>query len=387
MYNPSNIHGINKILNYLLRSSTFGQKEWNQSTKAIFFNHRTKNARHILHSPFSNNISAAMSTNTIRQPAETKEVINPSKPLVVIGSANAEIYFEIDKLPKLGETISTNSSQILVGGKGVNQAACGGKLCYPTYFIGHIGDDTNGKLIKEALMSNGVLLDYLNIVSSAPTGHALMVLDQSDGKNSIINVGGANMCLWPKELSNDILEVVKNAGIVLLQREIPDSVNIQVAKAARNAGVPVLMDAGGMERPTPVELLCLVDILISNETELKNLTGMPTDSYEDISQAAAKCQEMGVKKVLVKRGEKGSVLYVEGEEAIRQLPISTGNILDTTGAGDTFTAAFAVALVEGKSEEECLTFAAAAASLCIQVQGAMPSMPERKAVLNVLQSL
>ncbi|PIA30058.1 hypothetical protein AQUCO_05700039v1 [Aquilegia coerulea] len=325
MYNPSNIHGINKILNYLLRSSTFGQKEWNQSTKAIFFNHRTKNARHILHSPFSNNISAAMSTNTIRQPAETKEVINPSKPLVVIGSANAEIYFEIDKLPKLGETISTNSSQILVGGKGVNQAACGGKLCYPTYFIGHIGDDTN--------------------------------------------------------------EVVKNAGIVLLQREIPDSVNIQVAKAARNAGVPVLMDAGGMERPTPVELLCLVDILISNETELKNLTGMPTDSYEDISQAAAKCQEMGVKKVLVKRGEKGSVLYVEGEEAIRQLPISTGNILDTTGAGDTFTAAFAVALVEGKSEEECLTFAAAAASLCIQVQGAMPSMPERKAVLNVLQSL
>ncbi|KAF5175177.1 Ribokinase [Thalictrum thalictroides] len=350
----------------------------------------------------------------------TKEAINHSKtsvpqlPLVVIGSANAEIYFEIDELPKLGETISANASQVLVGGKGVNQAACGGKLCYPTYFIGHVGDDAHGKLIKEALKSNGVLLDYLNIVSSAPTGHALMV-QESDGQNSVINVGGANMCFWPKEFSNDVLEVVKNAGIVLLQREIPDSVNIQVAKVAQNAGVQVLMDAGGMERPTPVELLSFVDILISNETELEHLTGMPTKSYEEISQAAAKCLEMGVKKVLVKHGENGSVLYVEGEEAIRQMPISTGNILDTTGAGDTFTAAFAVALVEGKSEVECLTFAgiagcfsfpfcnfiivllhtshklsgatAAAASLCIQVKGAMPSMPERKAVLNVLQSL
>ena len=128
----------------------------------------------------------------------------------------------------------------------------------------------------------------------------------------------------------------------------------------------------------------------------------------------------GVKQVLVKLGDKGSALFVEGEEPIKQLAISAAKVLDTTGAGDTFTASFAVAFVEGKSKKECLRFAgkgddiphlffyfeyapyknalhknhnsfailsAAAASLCVQVKGAIPSMPERKSVLNLLKSL
>ncbi|KAF5191282.1 Ribokinase [Thalictrum thalictroides] len=322
--------------------------------------------------------------------------INPSKtsitqnqnnpPLVVVGSANADIYVEINRLPKEGETISAKTGQTLAGGKGANQAACGGKLAYPTYFVGQIGEDAHGRLISEALETGGVQLDHLSIVSNAPTGHAVVML-QSDGQNSIIIVGGANMCCWPEKFDEKDLEVVKNAGIVLLQREIPDSVNIQVAKAARSAGVPVILDAGGMEGPIPVELLNFVDILSPNETELARLTGMETESFEQISQAVLKCNEMGVKQVLVKLGSKGSALFVEGEEPINQPIISASKVIDTTGAGDTFTAAFAVALVEGKSRKECLKFAAAAASLCVQVKGAIPSMPARKAVLDLLHSL
>lgn len=92
-----------------------------------------------------------------------------------------------------------------------------------------VGEDAHGKLITDALQGGGVLLDHLNTVSAAPTGHAVVML-QSDGQNSIIIVGGANMSCWPETLSEEDLKLVRSAGIVLLQREIPDFVNIQVAK-------------------------------------------------------------------------------------------------------------------------------------------------------------
>ncbi|EPS58911.1 hypothetical protein M569_15900, partial [Genlisea aurea] len=305
-------------------------------------------------------------------------------PLVVVGSANADIYLEIDRLPKEGETISARTGQTLAGGKGANQAVCGAKLEYPTYFIGQVGEDAHGKLITEALESGGVFVDYLKSVGDSPTGHAVVML-QSDGQNSIIIVGGANMESWPGDLPQKDLEVVRNAGIVLLQREIPDSINVQVAKAARSAGVPVILDAGGMDLPLPKELLDYIDILSPNESELARLTNLPTESFDQIKQAVDKCFEMGVKQVLVKLGSKGSVLFEEGEEPIAQSIVPAAKVVDTTGAGDTFTAAFSVALVEGKSPGECLKFAAAAASLCVQVKGAIPSMPDRNSVLKLLQ--
>ncbi|KAJ1378484.1 Ribokinase-like [Sesbania bispinosa] len=313
---------------------------------------------------------------------------NPSQspPVVVVGSANADIYVEIDRLPKEGETVSAKSGQTLAGGKGANQAACGAKLSHPTYFVGQVGNDAHGNLIADALRNAKVRLDNLTVVPSAPTGHAVVML-QSSGQNSIIIVGGANVSGWPQTLTRQHFELVTTAGIVLLQREIPDYVNIQVAKAARNAGVPVILDAGGMDAPIPQELLNFVDILSPNESELGRLTEMPTDSFEEITRAAVKCHKLGVKQVLVKLGAKGSALFIEGEEPIQQPAILAKTVMDTTGAGDTFTAAFAVALVEGKSRTECLSFAAAAASLCIQVKGAIPSMPDRKSVLGLLNHL
>lgn len=152
-------------------------------------------------------------------------------PLVVVGSANADIFLEIPRLPLKGETISAKSSQSLPGGKGANQAACASKLDHPTYFIGQVGADGNGRLIADALEGGGVRIDRLKAVPDAPTGHAVVML-QADGQNSIIIVGGANMVAWPGRLANADLDLVRRAGVVLLQREIPDSVNIQVAKVS-----------------------------------------------------------------------------------------------------------------------------------------------------------
>ncbi|KAL2331269.1 hypothetical protein Fmac_018850 [Flemingia macrophylla] len=338
-------------------------------------------------------------------------------PVVVVGSANADVYVEIERLPREGETLAAKSGQTLAGGKGANQATCAAKLAYPTYFVGQIGDDAYGSLVAAALRGAGVRVDQLSVVASEPTGHAVVML-QSNGQNSIIYIGGANVSGWPSALPREHLELVAQAGIVLLQREIPDPVIAQVAQAASKAGVPVVLDAGGMEGPFPPQLLNFVDILSPNETELARITGMPTESFEEIAQAALKCHELknvvaiavwlsflllgkiadnvvgivvadcrvptGVKQVLVKLGEKGSALFVEGEKPIQQSAILAKKVVDTTGAGDTFTAAFAVALVEGMSKKECLRFAAAAACLCVQVKGASPSMPDRKSVLDLL---
>ncbi|KAJ8760345.1 hypothetical protein K2173_011898 [Erythroxylum novogranatense] len=195
--------------------------------------------------------------------------------MVVVGSANFDLFVEIDRPPKIGETVSAKDGQTLAGGKGANQAVCSGNLSYPTYFVGQVGEDAYGNLILDALKNGGVL-----------------VMLQSDGQNSIIIVGGANMSDWPERFSEENLKMVKNAGIVLLQREIPDSVNIQVVKAAKSAGVMVILDAGGMDAPFPVELLNAVDMFSPNETELGRITGMPTEGYEQISQAVLKCHKM-----------------------------------------------------------------------------------------------
>ncbi|PNX94301.1 ribokinase-like protein [Trifolium pratense] len=368
-----------------MQSLTMNQTALSQPSQWHQTNQSNRNSL-ITSSTTKNPIQFLRFRNTNHQNLQLRFAVNPSSqvpPVVVVGSANADIYVEIDRLPKEGETISAKSGQTLAGGKGANQASCGAKLSHPTYFVGQVGNDAHGNLLANALRDGGVRLDYLTVVPSAPTGHAVVML-QSSGQNSIVIVGGTNMSCWPQTLPPQHLEVVSSAGIVLLQREIPDFVNVQVAKAARNAGVPVIFDAGGFDAPIPQELLDFVDIFSPNESELARLTGLPTESFEDITQAAVKCHKLGVKQVLVKLGSKGSALFIEGEEPIQQPAIFAKTVIDTTGAGDTFTAAFAVALVEGKSKKECLRFAAAAASLCVQVKGAIPSMPDRKSVLELL---
>lgn len=309
-------------------------------------------------------------------------------PIVVVGSANADIYVEVDRLPLVGETVAARAGRSLAGGKGANQAACGGRLAAgPTYLVARVGDDANGRLLEGALAdAGGVRLDRVARAPGAPSGHAVVML-MPGGQNSIIIVDGANMEGWASGVGSDDLDLIRRAGVLLLQREIPDWVNVQVAQAAKGAGVPVILDAGGMDAPVPGELLSLVDIFSPNETELARLTGMPTETFEQISRAAGACHKMGVKEVLVKLGSQGSALFIEGGEPIRQPIIPATEVVDTTGAGDTFTSAFAVALVEGKPKEECMRFAAAAASLCVQVKGAIPSMPDRKSVMDLLESV
>ena len=225
-------------------------------------------------------------------------------PLVVVGSVNADLVVE-SRLPQPGETVAaTGGGVTLPGGKGANQAAAAALCGYPTCFVGQTGRDAPAGVLRAALTAAGVDLSHCSAVD-APTGQAIIVL-QPDGENSIIIVGGANTA-WTAPGAEALHQVV-TAGMLLLQREVPESVSLAAARAARWAGVPVILDAGGNEEPICEELLCLVTVLSPNETELSRLTGLPTDSEAHILEAAHALQQRGVDTVLVKLGAQGSLL-------------------------------------------------------------------------------
>eukprot|EP01026_Neomeris_dumetosa_P079769 TRINITY_DN87448_c0_g1_i3.p2 TRINITY_DN87448_c0_g1~~TRINITY_DN87448_c0_g1_i3.p2 ORF type:complete len:237 (-),score=50.97 TRINITY_DN87448_c0_g1_i3:157-867(-) len=233
-----------------------------------------------------------------------------------------------------------------------------------------------------ALKSRGVDLSLVRRVQG-PTGTAVILL-QPSGENSIIIVGGANTADWT--FGDDTLDVLGSAGCVLLQREIPQEMNIAVATEAWRQGREVMMDAGGVEGPLPPEILECLSLLRPNAPELARLTNLPTDTPALVKEAAQKLLDTGVKSVLVKLGANGS-LYVDKNDSIYQNAFKVDRVVDTTGAGDCFTAAFAVSRLEGKSVKEAMQFASAAAAVCVQRMGAMTSLPSKEDTLQFLESV
>ncbi|HYE05512.1 MAG TPA: ribokinase [Planctomycetota bacterium] len=303
-----------------------------------------------------------------------------AKPIVVVGSVNADLYVEIDRLPRPGETIAGDDAAVRAGGKGANQAAAAARLGGATWFAGRVGDDAFAAPLRGALKDSGVALDHLATVAG-PTGQALILL-QAGGENSIILVGGANQ-RWEGGIDQGAAARIAGAGMLLLQREIPDAANLAAARIARAHGVPVLLDLGGMDRPLPAELAELIDILSPNETELKRLTGATGDDEASLLAAARTWRGKRPASVLIKLGSRGCLLLPASGEAIAH-PAMTVPVVDTTGAGDCFTAAYAVAVLDGRDERARLRFACAAAALCVQKKGAMPSMPSRAEVERLL---
>lgn len=302
------------------------------------------------------------------------------KPLLVLGSINADLYVEIDRLPAPGETLAGRGAAVRPGGKGANQAAAAARLGYPTCFAGHLGTDPFAPALRQALHATGADTALLT-AEPGPTGQAFILLQQG-GENSIILVGGANHS-WPIGVSPEIAEAIRGAGALLLQREIPEAINLAAIKLAAAARVPVVLDAGGAEGPLPPAMLTGITVLSPNETELARLTGLPTATDEQVLVAARRVQAQGVGSILVKLGARGCLL-VQPDGTVLRHGVFAVPVVDTTGAGDCFTAAYTVAMLEAQNPAERLRFACAAAGICVQSLGAMPSMPNRLVVSELL---
>lgn len=305
------------------------------------------------------------------------------KPIVVMGSVNFDLVATAERVPLPGETLTGIDFATFHGGKGANQAVAVAKLGYPVSMIAKVGDDSFGPGLKRALQKAGVNARAVEMVKGS-SGVALINIGR-DGQNNIVAVPGAN----GKVTGRDVLKnaaMLRKAGMILAQLEIPIDAMAALAGFARKNGIPLMLDPAPA-RELPAELLNSTTWITPNESETRILCGLPND--EPVTPAtAARCaallMERGPKNVVIKMGSQGA--YIATAEGIREMaPAFHVKAIDTTAAGDAFNAGFAVSLMSGKGPLEAARFGAAVAAISVTRKGAQPSMPSRREVDKFLK--
>ncbi|MET9967474.1 ribokinase [Streptomyces sp. NPDC006356] len=285
--------------------------------------------------------------------------------IVVLGSTNMDLVTYVAKAPQRGETVMGREFRTVPGGKGANQAIAAARAGGNVSMIGAVGNDAFGTRLRSTLEHSGVDTDDLRTVEG-PSGTAHIVVDD-EGGNAIVVIPGANGTL--DHLSPGDEGVIAAADTLLLQLEIPVAAVLAGAQAARRHDVRTILTPSPAQ-PLPDELFAAVDLLVPNEHEATTLTGR-TDPRE----AAVGLLDL-VPAVVVTLGAAGS-LYVSRDTDPLTVPAPKVTAVDSTGAGDTFVGALAVALGEGRPMREALAWAAEAAALSVTREGATVSMPYR----------
>lgn len=293
------------------------------------------------------------------------------KKILVIGSLNIDMVVNVDHTPVAGETILSDKMEMIPGGKGANQACAAGRLGAASTILGAIGDDLYGEMQKDSLKESGVDVSRLIKREGGSTGVALITVN-GDGDNSIVVVSGANATVSREDIDEN-LDLIRDSDIILLQLEIPLDTVLYAAKKAKELGKTVILDPAPAPKVFPEELYRYVDVVKPNETELSILTGV-ADTEEHLEEAIARLTECGVGNVIVTLGSKGVYVHTKEGET-RYIPAREVKAVDTTAAGDSFTAALAMMLAEGKTLVEAAEFANLVASIVVTRRGAQSSIP------------
>ncbi|MET0806863.1 MAG: ribokinase [Lacisediminihabitans sp.] len=288
---------------------------------------------------------------------------SPGTSVTIVGSANMDIVFGVERIPGPGETLLATSAAKYPGGKGLNQAVAAARAGAPTGFIGAVGNDDHGEQLLATMADDGIETALVRR-SAADTGQALIMVD-ARAENAIVVSSGANadvVALTDPERTH-----LRAAGVLLMQLEVPLDTVREAASVAHAAGVTVMLNAAPA-RDLPAELLADLDVLIVNEHEACLL------GRSDELAAASATLAAQVPRLIVTLGSAGSVLYEHGAELTR-VPAPRVTAVDTTGAGDTFCGAFAAAIATGVGFAPAAEFATVAAALSVQAVGAVPSIP------------
>ncbi len=299
--------------------------------------------------------------------------------ILVVGSLNMDFVINTDKMPVPGETVLGNYFNLSPGGKGANQAYAVGKLGGNVSMIGAVGDDENGNILRENLKSVNVDVSPVEVLKDCHTGSAFVTVDKS-GENSIVVIQGTNKLLTTEMIDKNV-DLIKKADIVLLQLEVPINVIKYTINLAKQYNKIVIVDPAPAVYGVLEDVFEKIDFSKPNETELSILTGLPTDTEENIIKAGKALNQKGLKNVIVTLGSKGSILINENEAT--HFPVPQVNIVDTTAAGDSFIATFAISLSEGKSVHDSIEFASKVANFVVTRRGAQSSIPTKEEVGNL----
>jgi len=296
--------------------------------------------------------------------------------LLVVGSLNMDLVVDVPYMPKVGETILGYGFKTIPGGKGANQAYAAAKLGGETYMLGCVGSDGYGQILIDNLRSVGVKTESIEKQKGLNTGVAFIYVNK-EGDNNIVVVPGANSACT-KSYIDKHKELIEYCDIVMLQCEIPIDAVAYTIEIARKLNKTIILDPAPAPDHLPESILEKIDIIKPNESELQKLTGKATDTIDDIKEAANILLAKGVKSVVVTWGGKGAVLVEDNK--YRHYPVAAVKVVDTTAAGDSFTAALAVAISEGKSLDEAIKFANAVSTIVVTRPGAQTSIPSRAEV-------
>ncbi|WP_179298870.1 ribokinase [Evansella halocellulosilytica] len=300
-----------------------------------------------------------------------------SKKITVVGSINADVVATTGKYPIRGETKFGKTVNTFPGGKGANQATACHRLGKETFLVGVVGDDMFGSQILSDIQKSGLDTKYIKMTKEASTGVAMIMIDET-AENTMLVIKGANDTMKPEDL-RQVEQAMKESEILLLQMEVPEDVVIQAMIKAKSMNKLTVLDPAPADGIT-FRALNYCDVIIPNKQETKFLTGVDVHNTESARRAARHLDDLGVKNIILKMGDKGCFVYKEGREEV--IPAIKVDPVDTVGAGDSFSAAVACALADGVDLFQAAEFAVIVSGLAVTQIGAQSGLPTLDDVLE-----
>ena len=297
--------------------------------------------------------------------------------VVVVGSLNVDLVVGLERMPAEGETVFGQTFERHAGGKGLNQAIGAARQGAHVLMIGAVGDDDGGVWLREIVGAEGI--DEAGVASvPGPSGTAVIEVDAA-GRNRIIVIPGANELITAKSVT-DHIRGIPEVDVILTNGEVPLDVSIAALTAGRSIGALTILN------PAPSRdysrHLAFTDVLIPNEHEAADISGLVCESDESARFVATELQRRGVTHVIITRGDSGSLWAgPDGIHHINSIPVTA---IDSVAAGDAYCGALAAGLADGLSFADALRRATAAGALSVTVRGAVPSLPTSLAVDSLL---
>ena len=303
------------------------------------------------------------------------------RPVLVAGAINTDLVARVEHAPAAGETVTGSSFAIFGGGKGANQAIATARSGAPTAMLGALGDDDFGRARRADLDAEGITTTFVAQHETEPSGVALIVVEDKTGQNRISYVPGATLTIRPAQALEAIEQV--HPGVVLTTLEpVPETVDALIEEGHAIGALVVLNASPEAEGAQP--FLDRLDVLVLNEVEAEQLLDSPVTAANS-AEAALALAERGPKTVVITLGAAGAVVAANGETTAIPAPLVT--VVDTTGAGDAFTGAFAAELARGSDAVAAARTGVVAGSLATTVLGAYPGLPRREAIEAMLQEV
>ena len=301
-----------------------------------------------------------------------------ARPVLVAGSINTDLVARVTKAPEAGETVTGSAFAIFGGGKGANQAIATARSAAPTAMLGALGDDDFGRARRADLEADGIDTESVARSETAPSGVALIVVEEASGQNRIAYVPGATWTISPAQAQAAIERV--QPAVILMTLEPPFAALDALLDAGRAIGATTVLNASP-EAIGARKFLDRVDVLVVNETEAEDLLGYAVASANG-ADAALALSALGPTTIAITLGAAGAVVAHAGET--RAFPAPPVEVVDTTAAGDSFSGAFAADLARGADPFTAARAGVVAGSLATTVPGAYPSIPRREAIAALL---